>query len=248
MSDGNDQNIAVFVDDPENAPLLQHIVEALGSPYPVVVTPALRTVGNLVTGCDRYTDVVLAAGPLRYFSQLLIHKKRGIVKETCWALSNITAGTAAQVEKVFDPQYHLIVPILRCARQAAHADVQTEAMWVISNAASQGPRHIRDVLMSVDVLGCALQALKSRAEHNKLANVTLELLELLFENDAEQTNRCINRVWALKLYPELLPILNELSTRFAKANDILQLFDNDKCQLAELGGDEEGDNDEEVDE
>lgn len=65
---------------------------------PSVLVPALRTVGNIVTGDDLQTQVIINCGALPCLLNLLTtsHKK-SIKKEACWTISNITAGTKEQV-------------------------------------------------------------------------------------------------------------------------------------------------------
>lgn len=65
-------------------------------------TPALRTVGNIVTGTDEQTQAVLSAGVLAIFPTLLRHPKNNIQKEAAWTLSNITAGKDCQIQEVID--------------------------------------------------------------------------------------------------------------------------------------------------
>ena len=61
--------------------------------------PALRTVGNIVTGDDMQTQIVINCGALPCLLNLLTtsHKK-SIKKEACWTISNITAGTKEQIQ------------------------------------------------------------------------------------------------------------------------------------------------------
>ncbi len=59
-----------------------------------VLVPALRTVGNIVTGNDMQTQVVINCGALNCLHLLLTtNHKKSIKKEACWTISNITAGT-----------------------------------------------------------------------------------------------------------------------------------------------------------
>ena len=82
--------------------------------------PALRTLGNIVTGTDEQTQVVLDYGILVCLYKLLFHQKFSIVRvsvlsaflasegvwltdhthsqEAVWTLSNITAGNQVQVQ------------------------------------------------------------------------------------------------------------------------------------------------------
>ena len=68
-----------------------------------VLVPALRTVGNIVTGDDLQTQVVINCNALPCLLNLLTtsHKK-SIKKEACWTISNITAGTKEQIQFVLD--------------------------------------------------------------------------------------------------------------------------------------------------
>ena len=46
----------------------------------VILTPALRTAGNIVTGSDGQTEAMLGLGLLNVFPKLLRHNKNNIVK------------------------------------------------------------------------------------------------------------------------------------------------------------------------
>lgn len=58
--------------------------------------------GNIVTGTDEQTQMVLNTGVLSHFYGLLTHHKEKLNKEAVWFLSNITAGSCAQVQLVID--------------------------------------------------------------------------------------------------------------------------------------------------
>uniref|UniRef100_A0A2I2Y5S9 Uncharacterized protein n=1 Tax=Gorilla gorilla gorilla TaxID=9595 RepID=A0A2I2Y5S9_GORGO len=84
-------------------------------------TAALRAVGNIITGTDEQTQVVLNCDALLHFPALLTHPKEKINKEAVWFLSNITAGSQQQVQAVIDAN---LVP--------------KEAAWAISNLKVSG--------------------------------------------------------------------------------------------------------------
>lgn len=112
-------------------------------PSTTVQTPALRSVGNIVTGDDMQTQVVIASGALPALLSLLSSPKEGIRKEACWTISNITAGSPPQIQSVIDA--NIIPPLINILQ---HADFKTrkEACWAISNATSGGlqePAQIR---------------------------------------------------------------------------------------------------------
>lgn len=108
-------------------------------------TPALRTVGNIVTGDDLQTQIIINVSALPCLLALLSSQKKGIRKEACWTISNITAGNRQQIQAVIDAN---IIPPLIQLLQNAEFDIKKEAAWAISNATSGGsPEQIR-VLVS----------------------------------------------------------------------------------------------------
>jgi HEAT repeat protein len=110
-------------------------VELLASPSTAVQTPALRTVGNIVTGDDVQTQTILNLNTLPILLWLLDHQKKNIRKEACWTISNITAGTPEQIQMVINAE---IFPKLIYILSSAEFEIQKEAAWAISNATSGG--------------------------------------------------------------------------------------------------------------
>jgi hypothetical protein len=76
-------------------------------PSTAVQTPALRSVGNIVTGDDLQTQIVISSGALPALLSLLSSPKEGIRKEACWTISNVTAGSPQQIQSVIDAYVHL---------------------------------------------------------------------------------------------------------------------------------------------
>ena len=137
MSDGSNDKIQAILD----AGVGQQLIELLSHPATSVHTPALRTVGNIVTGDDQQTQSMVDGGALQRFVGLLAsNNKKTVRKETCWAISNVNGGTKAQIQSVFEAG--LIPPVLE-ALTNADFDVKKEAAWAISNATcGQVPEHI----------------------------------------------------------------------------------------------------------
>ena len=100
-----------------------------------VQAPALRTIGNIVTGNDLQTQVIMNSNVLQCLSSLLQSPKRGIRKEACWTISNITAGNKTQIQAVIDAN---IFPPLIQMLNYAEFDIKKEIAWAISNATSGG--------------------------------------------------------------------------------------------------------------
>ena len=110
-----------------------------------VVTPVLRTLGNIVTGNDTQTQAVIDAGALQPMLPLVQHAKKGIRKEACWLLSNVAAGSAAQISALMNTPN--VVPGVVHQLESGDWDVRKEAAWVISNIALGGSQqHLRELV------------------------------------------------------------------------------------------------------
>ncbi|EGG23005.1 hypothetical protein DFA_05135 [Cavenderia fasciculata] len=96
-----------------------------------LVSPALRTLGNFLTGDDIQTQTVLNHGALAVLAKLLANPKAEIRKEVCWCISNITSGNRAQIQQVIDSG---ILPTVVEHLLTDTAAVKKEAIWAISNA------------------------------------------------------------------------------------------------------------------
>eukprot|EP00064_Thunnus_orientalis_P004031 superscaffoldBa00000353_g4042 len=104
-------NLCRHKDPPPPMETIQEILPALCVliHHTDVSTAALRAVGNIVTGTDEQTQVVLNCDALSHFPALLTHPKEKINKEAVWFLSNITAGNQQQVQAVIDAK---LVPMI----------------------------------------------------------------------------------------------------------------------------------------
>ncbi|XP_050224127.1 importin subunit alpha-4 [Mercurialis annua] len=132
LSDGPNDKIQAVIE----AGVCQRLVELLLHPSPTVLIPALRTVGNIVTGDDSQTQFIIENRALPCLHQLLIQThKKSIKKEACWTISNITAGNKLQIQAVIEAN---IIPPLVHLLQHAEFDIKKEAAWAISNATSGG--------------------------------------------------------------------------------------------------------------
>lgn len=139
LSDGSNDKIQAVIE----SGVCRRLVDLLMHSSTSVQTPALRSVGNIVTGDDLQTQVAIASGALPALLALLSSPKDGIRKEACWTISNITAGSPHQIQAVIDA--NIIPPLINIL---SNADFKTrkEACWAISNATSGGlqePSQIR---------------------------------------------------------------------------------------------------------
>ncbi|CAE7617116.1 IMPA1 [Symbiodinium microadriaticum] len=151
MSDGTNDRIQCVL----NSGVAPRLVELLGSSTPAVQTPALRTVGNIVTGDDKQTQFIINLSALTALLWLLEHPKKNIRKE-----SVINAD-------VFPKLIELL--------QNAEFDIQKEAAWAVSNATSGGTAQQIIYIVQQGAVGplCNLLDVKD----TKIVTVALEGIE-----------------------------------------------------------------------
>ncbi|KAM7278886.1 hypothetical protein ACFE04_006020 [Oxalis oulophora] len=180
LSDGTNDKIQAVIE----AGVCPRLVELLLHPSPSVLIPALRTVGNIVTGDDMQTQCMINHGALQCLSSLLTNNhKKSIKKEACWTISNITAGNKEQIQAVIEAG--LVGPLISLL-QNAEFDIKKEAAWGISNATSGGTNEQIKYLVSqgcvkplCDLLVCP---------DPRIVTVCLEGLEnILKVGEAEKT-------------------------------------------------------------
>jgi hypothetical protein len=117
ISDGDDEAqtfVASFDVCPLVASNLQRFVVAVETNLQTQLTnstcsdnlqklvPALRCLGNLLSGPDRVAQKVIDAGALNSFVRCIASPRTGVRRETLWAISNVTAGTSSQIQAVID--------------------------------------------------------------------------------------------------------------------------------------------------
>ncbi|EEF43128.1 importin alpha, putative [Ricinus communis] len=187
LSDGTNDKIQAVIE----AGIAPRLVELLLHPSTTVLVPALRTVGNIVTGDDTQTQCVIDNKGLTCLYQLLTQNyKKSIKKEACWTISNITAGNKHQIQAVIEA--NIISPLVHLL-QNAEFEVKKEAAWAISNATSGGSREQIQYLVSqgcikplCDLLVCP---------DPRIVTVCLEGLENILkigETEKESGNTTVN--------------------------------------------------------
>lgn len=98
LTDGSNDKIQAVLE----TGIIPKLVQLLTSQEGTILIPALRTVGNIVTGDDTQTDAVILAGGLTHLSALLRYHRANIVKEATWAISNIMAGNTEQIQSAIN--------------------------------------------------------------------------------------------------------------------------------------------------
>lgn len=179
LSDGTNDKIQAVIE----AGVCHRLVALLLHNNPLVLIPALRSVGNIVTGDDAQTQFMIENRVLPCLFQLLTnHHKKSIIKEACWTVSNVTAGNKDQIQAVIDA--NIITPLVKLL-ETAEFEIKKEAAWAMSNATSGGSHEQIKYLVNqgcikpiCDLLDC---------KDSKVVSVCLEGLEnILKVGEAEK--------------------------------------------------------------
>merc|ERR1711937_994292 len=142
--------------------------------------------GNVATGSHQQTQVILSCGALAHLPHFLHAKKSNLVKEACWLLSNITAGTPDQIQAVMDAG--LVSKVLDlCLGGATHL-VRKEAFWTIANLAVGGRPDQIHVAVDLGLIKALIDGLsnvlKVGADHS--ADGENRYLSLMEESDGSE--------------------------------------------------------------
>jgi len=129
LADTNDDNIIGMIASGETLPI---IIQAMSSKDFSVFVPGLRAMGNILTTND--TDVIercIFNGVLTPITNIMYSSNANLIKECCWALSNITAGPASHIEAFLDsPAFNRTLDLTK----SFSIDHRKEAIWVLVNS------------------------------------------------------------------------------------------------------------------
>ncbi|CAK9303095.1 unnamed protein product [Gordionus sp. m RMFG-2023] len=154
--------------------LINIIVPFLSHVNYKVKTSALRALGNIVTGTDTQTQLVIDSGILPYFHDMLQQTDdEKLIKESLWFLSNIAAGNKDQIQTLY--QSGLMPAIIQCSKRVILLVLQTEAIPSLCDRLTiKDPQLLKIILQS---LSCVLKyAARSSQSLESRDNVTLNIL------------------------------------------------------------------------
>ncbi|TYI03195.1 hypothetical protein ES332_A11G319400v1 [Gossypium tomentosum] len=132
LSDGTNDKIQTIIE----AGVLGRLVELLMHPSPSVITSALYTVRNILSGDNVQTQCVISHQALPCLLKLLTKNyERSIKVVACSTISNITARNEEQIQAIIEaniiaPRVHLL--------QTVEFDIKKQAAKAISNVTSGG--------------------------------------------------------------------------------------------------------------
>lgn len=174
LTDGDEARIAAVL----ASGVAMRLVACLTHTSSKLKVPALRAIGNIVTGSDEQTQQIVNAGALPILGQLVTAgAKVQERKEACWAISNVAAGTPQQLAAVL--QSGVLLPVSR-ALLHAEAEVKKEACWVVCNAVHGSASSPQQVLLIAEHYGivepmCAML----QANDPRMVTITLDFIDEL---------------------------------------------------------------------
>jgi len=109
------------------------LVRFLGHRYPLLANSCMKTIGNVLTGPNELTNIVLEIpGIIEGIFGLLGNCKKVIRREAAWILSNIAAGTPQHLEYLL-PACYLDRIFDICVKESA-SEVKKEVVWILGNS------------------------------------------------------------------------------------------------------------------
>ena len=160
-----------------------------------VQIPALRTLGNILTGDDSQAQVLLNLGLLQHLAALIGSDKREVRREVLWCFSNITAGPEEQAMAVAK---HNCVHSIVEALSDSDFGVKKEAVWTIAHLTRFLDCNIYDGMINSGVLELMVRIL----DHQD-AEILLLALESISRLLTAHSRAAIPRFEALQGFDRL---------------------------------------------
>lgn len=153
--------LGLYVDERFLDGLREYYRNLCESPDFASVRPQIKAVhkiiGNITNSNEFDTTQVIRMGYLRDFCAMLRVHPDKCGRDICWILSNIAAGSAAQIAHLLaEPGlFDVLVGLLH----ASGADVQRETLWVLCNMTKSCSSQQQDYLIERGLLGVFKQFL-----------------------------------------------------------------------------------------
>ncbi|XP_037935992.1 importin subunit alpha-like [Teleopsis dalmanni] len=214
-----------------DAGVVPRLIDILDCEENTITIPALRTIGNIVTGTDAQTDEVIKAEILPKLVGLLQHENKLVVKDAAWIVSNLTAGNQNQIQAVLNAD---LFTYIRHILEQNDFDCKIEAALAVSNTIAMGsPEQIMYMLNEYQLLKPFTDLLKAQdADTILIVLCALGKIFKLYESVDDLKRLCITleEINGLDKIEALQQHENECI--YKKANDFIDTYfcnDRDDC-------------------
>ena len=229
MSEGGDERVEKLVQSDDM--LVPRLVELMDDGNAAIRVPALRTIGNIVTS-DNYTRVVLDCPmALPNLKKQLNDNRKTVRKEACWAFSNITAGSAADIQMVIDIG---VVPVVMglVVSEESDFEIRKEALWVLANMFSEGS--VDQIVFLVEKGIIPLFFLFLSLPNAHMIIISLECMERILKEGKDtirfgEKNPFLQKIEECEGFEQLYELQNHPNaTVYEKISGILEYFDDEE--------------------
>lgn len=90
------------------------VIDFLSNENQEISSPAIRMIGNIASGSEEQVNQILQAGGLDVLKNMINKASQSpmIVKECCWVISNIAAGTPNHVQQILDKDFAKMLSLI----------------------------------------------------------------------------------------------------------------------------------------
>lgn len=180
----------------------------------VSISPIIRMLGNIATGSDNQTNVIVRMGFLNFFTTLFYKidnkKSSRLRKELCWTVSNITAGPVEQVQAVFEAG---IMNMLIDAVHRYENFIRKEATWALSNALYHCATHYEWLkpLLDNSLLEALISYLEVSSNVPEMQSQILDCIKCSLEGGRHYEKKYGRNIVADKIIDiDILPMIEQL--------------------------------------
>lgn len=142
----------------------------------MLMLPIIQMIWQFSGGTEQQTEQVILSGFLNCGLKLLRTSKKCIQRYVLFTLSNVAAGTHAQIDQLLK-KHKLLKEIVRLATDGP-AEVKKQALWTMSNIVTQGTVKQGNFMVHHECIAIFCNFL-ANSHDNELILVVLEALESL---------------------------------------------------------------------
>jgi len=166
----------------------ERIVELLSADDSDIKNTSLKIIGNLLSGLDHQTQVLIDAGVIEALACFLDSNKKQFRKIATWGLSNIMAGNHLQLDRVLNYRESAIIKKLFYIIDHDAVEIAKEAIICLANACSVATYEQIDQLVRFDVVAVFVRRLEENGDA-KVMKMCLEALECILSEYRQNQNQ-----------------------------------------------------------